>query len=480
MRQTEKFIIVSTMAIGMALATFTDLAESLTLDGSQPFQTFDGFGVNINSVSWKDGELRPALDMLVDHPGATIFRVVIDNADWEAANHDSDPNTFNSTFYTSIYTSPKFEALWSTMAYLNQKGITQNLMINVMGPVASWVGGSRINPEGEEEWVEMITSLVYYARAVRNLQFGLFSPMNEPDWDGIEGPQVDQFQYPRLMQKLFHKLAALGLSPIHLVGPDTASVDTALEGYFPEMMANTPLMSMLAHFGLDYYAGYTGSADQVIKSSPYPRESFWITEVSNMWDVRPQVAQGTAATLVWEACDSVYNHAILAGRGTTPPNDEGNGPALLAYDTTTGTYTPRKTFYEHAQLFRYVAPSAQRIAAADSNVDLEVLAFHHPTTNGITIVWRNTFSQSMTIAGTLANLPAVSSFQFYLTDSSVDLQRMADVPVSGKSFTFAVTGGSNFTLTTGSASPATDSIPPSAPTGLIVTPISASLGGPRR
>ena len=149
-----------TMVIGLSLMALAGAGGSLIIDGSQTFQSIDGFGVNINSASWNNGELRPALDMLVDHLGATIFRVVVDNADWEMINDNSDPNSFNWTVYNGIYTSPKFEALWSTLAYLNQKGITQNLIVNVMGPVAPWMGGSHIAPAAEDEWVEMVASLV--------------------------------------------------------------------------------------------------------------------------------------------------------------------------------------------------------------------------------------------------------------------------------------------------------------------------------
>ena len=188
-----------TMVIRFSLMALAGAGGSLIIDGSQTFQAIDGFGVNINSASWNNGELRPALDMLVDHLGATIFRVVVDNADWEMINDNSDPNSFNWTVYNGIYTSPKFEALWST-AYLNQKGITQNLIVNVMGPVArGWE--ARISPLRRDEWVEMVASLVSYAHITRNLQFGLLAPDEmSPDWDGIEGPRVDQWQYVRLMR----------------------------------------------------------------------------------------------------------------------------------------------------------------------------------------------------------------------------------------------------------------------------------------
>ena len=467
----------STMVIGIALSASTGGGATLTIDGAQQFQTIDGFGVNVNSASWNNGELRPVLDMLVDQLGATIFRVVIDNGDWESSNDDSDPNTFNEVFYNNVYTSPKFEALWGTIAYLNQKGITQNLVLSVMGPVAAWMGGSHINASAEDEWVEMIASLIAYARHTRNLQFGLLSPMNEPDWDGIEGPQVDQWQYARLMQKLSQRLDGLGLAAIRLVGPDTAAVTTGVQAYFPEMLRNTTLMAKLAHFGLHNYAGSTAGAAQAIAASAFPNKNFWMTEVSNIWDAIPEITQGAAATLVWDAFDSVYNHAILAGRGTNPPNDAGNGPALLAYNSTTGTYTPRRAFYEHAQLFKYVTPGARRISASGSNTNLMILAFHHPSTNRLTIVGRNTGSGNLTIAGFLANLPAPSAFQLYLTDISTNMQRRADVVVSGNAFTWTVTGGSTFTLTTTSAPPPPDAIRPSAPSDLAVTPLAPSPGG---
>jgi O-glycosyl hydrolase len=261
---------LSTMIVGPSLRALAGAGGPLLIDGSQAFQSIDGFGVNVNSASWKGGELRPALDLLIDQLGATIFRVVVDNADWEAINDDADPDTFEWTAYNSVYASPKFEALWSTMAYLNHKGITQHLILTVMGPVAKWMGGSHIAPAAEDEWVEMISSLVSYARTTRNLQFGLLAPMNEPDWDGIEGPRVDQWQYVRLMQKLAQKLDGLGLSSIRLVGPDTASADAGVQSYFPEMMANPVLMAKLAHFGLHNYAGYTAHAEAVIRSSTDP------------------------------------------------------------------------------------------------------------------------------------------------------------------------------------------------------------------
>jgi O-glycosyl hydrolase len=438
-------------------------AITISVDGAQRFQTIDGFGVNANVASWNNGELRPALDLLVDQLGATIWRVVIDNADWESTNDNSDPNTFNWTYYNSVYTSAKFEELWSTIAYLNQKGINSGVMLNIMGPVAGWMGGSRINSTAEDEWVEMIASLVYYGRVTRGLQIPLLAPMNEPDWDGIEGPRVDQWQYARLLRKLAQRLDSVGLSAVRLVGPDTAQVGTGVTAYMPELMRDSVVMAKVDHIGLHNYAGDSGGADAAIKKSAYPTRNFWITEVTNIWDILTHMSQGPSAVLVWDAYDAVYNHAILAGRGTTPPNDVGNGPPLIAYNTTTRTYTPRKGFYECAQLFRFVSPGSQRVRATSSSSSLTLYAFTNATSGQFTIVGRSTSTSSQTLTGTLQNIAGVSALKFFQTTSSQNIQQGSDVAVSGGAFTATIAANAMFTLTTGADGTVG---PPSAPTNV--------------
>jgi O-glycosyl hydrolase len=60
---------------------------TLTVDGNAKSQTMDGFGVSINAHSWKNGELKPALDMLVDQNGSTTFRIVQEMADLQRRHH---------------------------------------------------------------------------------------------------------------------------------------------------------------------------------------------------------------------------------------------------------------------------------------------------------------------------------------------------------------------------------------------------------
>ena len=438
------------------------LATSIVIDGGSQFQTIDGFGVNANVASWNNGELRSALDTLVDQLRATLWRVIIDNTDWEVTNDNADPGSFNWSYYNGVYASAKFEALWSTLAHLNQKGITSGIILNLMGPVPGWMGRSQINPAAEDEWVEMIASLVYYARVTRGLQFGMLAPMNEPDHDGIEGPQVAAGQYVRLLRKLSRRLDALDLSELRVVGPDTASISAGVGIYMTQMMSDRAVMAKVDHFGFHSYAGDTGGADVAIRNSSYPTRNFWMTEVTNIGDALPALGQNASAYLVWDAYDSVYNHAILAGRGTTAPNDVGNGPPLLSYNSVSRTYAPRKAFWEHAHVFRFIDPGSRRIAATASSPTLTLYAFRHAATGRLTIVGRNTSESSLTINGTLSNLPAVFAFEFYQTTPSTNLQKSPDVPVTSGSFAATIGAKSTFTLTTIVGS---EPSPPASPTG---------------
>ncbi len=426
------------------------MAANLTVDAAQTFQTMDGFGVNVNSLSWDDGELRPALDKLVDDLGATIYRVILDEMDWEGVNDNADPNNFNWTYYNAIYGGPKFQELWGTMRYLNSKGIESGLMLNFMGKGPDWMGaGSTISVSMEDEFVETIASAVYYARNTAGVRFTLLAPMNEPDWDGIEGPLVDPAQYTRILAKLAARLDAIGLSDIRFVGPDGARTITDLQNFGSANLGNSAVMGKMAKWAIHSYGPSVSGAASFIAGSTYPTLKFWVTETARIEDALAQLVDGPSATLVWDGFDAVYNHAIRAGRGTIPHNDLGNGRALLAYDTGTRLYTARQEFYEYAQLYKFVAPGAVRIGATDNDGNLTTFAFRHPATGRLTIVGRKAGSGTITVNGTLTNLPVgVSTLESYRTNASLSLQRGADVAVSGNAFSLTVAGNTVFTLAT--------------------------------
>src|SRR6476661_7714054 len=76
---------------------------TITVNGGQRFQTISALGADINPNSWDHGNLKPALDLLIDQEGMKTFRVGMDMIDWESTNDDADPNTFNWNYYDGIY-----------------------------------------------------------------------------------------------------------------------------------------------------------------------------------------------------------------------------------------------------------------------------------------------------------------------------------------------------------------------------------------
>ena len=434
---------------------------TMSVDGSQTFQRMAGFGVNINSASWRNGELTPALDFLADQLGASIWRIVIEIDDLDRG----------SVLDGSAFSTGRLPALWSTIAYLNQKSITSNIILCVMGPAPAWVGGGHIDPTAENEWAHAIASLVYYGRRIMNLQFDILDPLNEPDSVyGIEGPSADAVQYTRLLSTLSSALDGMNLTEIRLIGPSTAYQDDGVGGYLPQMLTDDTVMSKLDHFGFHDYSGYSAGADAAIKNSPYPDKDFWVTEVTNGCDIFTHLGNNPAATLVWDGYESVYFHAILAGRGTQPPNDSGNGPSLLGYDQQTGTYVPYIGFYEDQQIFSFVPRGSMRIGLTLSSPDqLVVYAFYSPAGGQIVLVGRTPLypgmaSTDLVINGSVTNLPTVSIFQVYTTTifTGVYSQRGADVPVSQGSFTVTVPANSTFALVANTGTSSSTTRPPAS------------------
>ena len=81
-------------------------------------------------------------------------------------------------------------------------------------------------------------------------------------------------------------------------------------------------------------------------------------------------------------------------------------------------------------------PGSVRIGATESNGNLTVYAFYHQASGRVTIIGRNEGTSGITVAGSLSNLPGVTSFQFSMTDSVNNVLHLADVAVSNGSFAF--------------------------------------------
>ena len=122
---------------------------------------------------------NPQLTCSLIRLGATIFRAVIEEIDWEAVNDNNDPDNFNWNYYNSIFSNERFQGVWNTLRYLNKKGITDGLVISFMGAATCFItyDSSRtrkkagwevlitlLPPTKEDELVESIAALLYYMR----------------------------------------------------------------------------------------------------------------------------------------------------------------------------------------------------------------------------------------------------------------------------------------------------------------------------
>jgi O-glycosyl hydrolase len=454
---------------------------SVEIDGSEHFQKMDGFGVNINTSWWLNGAYRnsdavkPAINMLIDDLGASIFRAVIEEMDWESTNDNDDHDTFNWHYYDSVFTTERFQGVWNTLRYLNQKGITNNLIISFMGappaskpltktePQKSWMGDAThaVSPDKEDEFVETIAALLYYARFKAHIQFALVSAMNETDIiamskseehpEGIvEGPNMpDPVQYTRVLGKLARKLDAIGMEDISFVAPD-AGGEHLFSACLDEMVRDPCLMGKLACWGVHDYGDDAGNYREIVSQPANSNSTFWVTETAGIANLFGQLDDNASAFIFWDGFDAVYQHARRNGYGNSPPNDwvfwiGEQGKPLLAYKAGEQNWIRRRQFYEYAQFFKFIQPGAIRIAASTSNDNHSMYAFINPD-NQLIIVGRNSSANPVTVKGELKNIEATIAFEMFYTDSIHKLYKTKDIALSDHLFEATVPAHAIYTL----------------------------------
>jgi O-glycosyl hydrolase len=455
----------------------------LRIDGSKKFQQIDGFGVNVNTAWWYDGKygdatvVQPAIDRLIDSLGATIFRAVIEEIDWEEVNDNEDPNNFNWNYYNSVFSNKRFQGVWNTLRYLNKRGITNGLIISFMGappaskPLAakdkqkSWMGDTdyTISPAMEDEFVESIAALLYYARHTAKVQFTLVSPMNETDViamsksadhpDGIvEGPNIpDAVQYVRVVRKLALKLDAIGMGDIRFVAPDAAG-DRLFGDCLAGMIKDFYIMGKLACWGVHQYGNNAANYLKIVSQPDNPNKSFWVTETAGIGNLLGQLNDNAKAYIFWDGFDCVYQHARRNGYGNLPPNDwvfwfgPEEGKPLIEYVESSNSWKPRNQFYQFSQIMKFIKPGAVRIGIEGNDSSLVPSAFINPDGN-LVITGRNNSKKEYVLEGTIANLPELKNMKLIYTDSLHKLVERSNISVSNENFNTTIPPESVFTIT---------------------------------
>jgi O-glycosyl hydrolase len=420
-----------------AIDTNAQQQLQIEIDGSKKLHQIDGIGVNVNTRSWND-ELKPAIDLLLDSMRFNIWRVIVETVDsWEVTNDNSDPFTFNWKYYDSLYETQKFRKAWDMIAYLNKRGIKDNLMINFMGFAPAWMGDKIIEPKFEDEYVEMIVSFFYYALKKKDLKFGLIAPTNESDHHKFsEGPHLTGEQHARIIRKTIERMDKLGIKNIKLVAPDNADKQKSFNEFLPAMIKDSLVMSRIAHLGFHSYGGNGEDIQPYISASAYPRKSYWITEW-NAWcngcddgilgDYNYDFARksvhyllnllgtGANACLLWEGYDSYYSHHA-------PSKFSYWG--VLGYDFVNGIYFPRKHFYAIQQVSKFILPGSRQLAIKKSIDSADVIAFVDRAIRQVTITGINNASIDMQLSAVMKNINIEGETILYYTDEKNNLKEI--------------------------------------------------------
>lgn len=448
---------------------------NLIIDGSHTFQTMGGVGTNINSWSWKNGELKQGLDLLIDTLGYNIFRVVHDRICWVSCSSPSRPDmvltnlqNLDAATLQAIYETGDMQDLWNTIAYLNSKGVRGNqIMINFMGWTPVWMGGSAqyniastINPANNNDFAIMIASLVYYGKVLRGLDFSLVGPMNEEDWNGLEGPTVPPTQYADILAAIATSLRKMGITDVKIVAPDTASA--------PNKYNDAISDNSIANSAVEYFCEHNYSGIAVKVTQDFPAKDHWMTETSkwcngcdynqppseNEWSfgkgtgdiLLGDIINGFGAVLNWEGFDSFYyHHNSYSTWGSLACTQKGLNCTVS--DTIGRTYTIRNRAYPQAILARSIRPGMVRVGVNSTPSDCTVASFYRRTTTEFSIVGHNKGTTSVRLNGLLKNVPSsINLLAEYQTNSTVHLQHTSDVTVHDGVFSTSIPADTFFYL----------------------------------
>jgi O-glycosyl hydrolase len=450
----------------MILLASASNAQNTTINGSRTFQTIHGLGVNINPQSWNVNpeSVKKVLDSLVTEMGCTSFRLMYDDCDWETVNDNNDPDSYNWTYYDSIYSLPRFTCVWNTVQYLNSKGIT-DITLSPDGAATAWMGGTKLNSGSEREYAEMMASMVNYGikRHIPVIHFSMLSPINETTCGGQEGTVMTPTQLETVFSSIARHLINDDIGAVTLIGPDDC------DGWAPNlhvMISDSLIMSKLVNFGCHEYGNSTEKSKghiDAVRASAYPDKEVIMTEANTVCKgcdggeynsdygfdayagpaykyILQHLNVGVTGIQLWEGYDSRYHHpnrsltwsmwGIFAVNDTTHPD----------------LYTHRPHFYVFQQLFRFVKPGFRRIDISSNLQKMTLSAFYNPANGAIVITGKNDSDRAQTMEGMIQGLSNASSLSYYYTDATHNFSHGPDVRVSNRTFSKVLPAFCVFTL----------------------------------
>ncbi len=230
-----------------------------------------------------------------------------------------------------------------------------------------------------------------YARSRAHVDFTYFSPFDETDVYPTEGPRIDPEEVPSVLGAVARQLKKDGLADVKLVVADQA--DPA-RNFFSPILKDTELMKQVGALSLHIYGDSDAVAPNLehVKKSKFPQIPVWVTEYGELADLNRTAEnewkgfsigadrrglrvldQGASALVIFDAFDD-YEDAVerLCYWGL--------------FSTAGHVYAAKKRYYATKQLYHFVPPGSQRIAATTIAGGLTVSAFRNADRNSLIIV----------------------------------------------------------------------------------------------
>ncbi len=458
------------------------VAKKITLNANKKFQTIDGFGVNITPAQWRNGNLKPIIDSLVDDLGSTLIRFdCYGRADWLDPKMQQTDGSFPEDYLEKVYTSSVFKDAWATFRYFNTKGIEP--IFNISGSIdegwATDFNGKQQRLKNFEAYAEMAVTLLKWAREKENLKFSIFMPFNETDLGFPEGPRLlDEDCYPAFVI-MMDKLKLNGFENLPVVVMDDANLNPKrLEGIFKD----EKYAARIKGFGWHTY-GNGGDSDaqsgwasqksmyhefvESTNGTAYANKSFWLTEYGDLdqsneiefefaWRSARRLLKSlndnVTGAMAWDAFDNYHIHDSSWARY-----------GLFQTDTIRWTYKSKPRYYAARHFYKFIRPGFVRVSIEQEKVEhvyadwtdplknIYRTAFVSPSADDFTFVGMSmveaNVSMTIQLSG-FANAINGKKVTYYITNRNSNCVKAGETLVENNTVTIVIPERSIITVTT--------------------------------
>lgn len=429
-----------TVLAALALALWTAMAWAqapvqVSVDGTQKFQTIDGFGTAVylymQASPFRDPRLQ---QMYAVDSGNSLLRMElspevlpqkVDNADeisWKAFNTAKAASTDANLEFAqaAIKLNPRIRftpTVWSPPGWMKSNGKS--------------AGGGSLLPQYYPHYAKYLAEWVKFVKEKYGIETYAVGVQNELEFPEFYNSCLyTPAAWRDMLIEVHKRFQAEGLTT-KIFGPEsmTGSQNTPLflRAVVEDSRAKGCLDIMATHGysdGIKMAGGAKGNSSlwQVVGKYNLP---LWMTETSgvkgDLTSSLKGVAQEIHNSLVYGQISGwIYWQYI--GADEKQGNEFDMVLVKVARQGNQETVTeilPSKKYYLHKQFSRFIQPGAVRIAATPSDAqDISVGAFEHPLDKTVTVTLINTGAANQSVSLSLKTNLKVTAFDAYRTSAT--------------------------------------------------------------